>query len=104
MGIWGLLMVRKLTLELSIMVGIALLLAVLGPFGTWQAPFALRLINWAIFTLGGYACFKPVILAGDALAAQSSLPRWAAIGVACLLASMPTTLIVAGTLVRLSLG
>lgn len=79
------------------MLAAALVLAAIGPFGTWAASIGRRLVAWSIFALGGYACFRPVILAGDALAAQSALPRWLAIAVACVLAAMPTTLIVAGT-------
>jgi hypothetical protein len=86
---------HELVPELALMVVVAIILAMLGPFGTWQAPFGRRLISWSVFALGGYACFRPVILAGDALAKQSALPRWLTIGMACLLASMPTTLIVA---------
>ncbi len=53
-----------------------------------------RLLDWALFAIGGYACFRPVIAGGDALAYQSALPRWLAIVIACLIASLPTTLIV----------
>jgi LytTr DNA-binding domain len=88
---------RKLAFELSVMAIAAVVLAALGPFGTWSSNIETRLLIWAIFAFGGYACFRPVILAGDALAAQSSLPRWTAIAAACVLASMPTTLLVAIT-------
>lgn len=91
------LIIPKLAIEFAIMTAVAVILAVLGPFGTWNASFESRLINWAIFVFGGYACFRPVIAGGTALAAQSALPRWAAIAVACTLAAMPTTLIVAKT-------
>lgn len=83
--------------ELAVMAGVTFVLAVLGPFGTFETGLGRRLVIWAIFTFGGYVCFRPVIAAGDALAAQSPVPRWAAIAVACVVASMPTTLIVAAT-------
>lgn len=82
--------------ELALMAGAAVVLALLGPFGTWAMPVGRRLLIWSVFAFGGYACFRPVILAGDALSAQSSLPRWLTIAIACLLASMPTTVLVAG--------
>lgn len=88
---------HKLAIELAIMLAIAIVLALIGPFGTWEASLGNRLFAWGIFTFGGYACFRPVIAAGTALAAQSPLPRWAAIAAACALAAMPTTLIVAAT-------
>lgn len=85
---------RKIATELAIITAAALVLAVLGPFGTWETSFGHRLQNWAMFAFGGYACFRPVIAGGNALAAQSMLPRWIAIVIACLIASLPTTLIV----------
>lgn len=88
---------HKLAVELAVMLGITLVLALIGPFGTWESSLGNRLIAWAIFTFGGYACFRPVIAAGTAFAAQSPLPRWAAIVAACALAALPTTLIVAAT-------
>ena len=86
---------QKLALELTIMMIAALILTALGPFGTWTASFESRFITWSVFAFGGYACFRPVIVAGDALAAQSSLPRWVIMAAACVLASLPTTLLVA---------
>ncbi|BEV01471.1 LytTR family DNA-binding domain-containing protein [Novosphingobium olei] len=88
----------RLAGELAIMMAAALVLALLGPFGMFAMSLPARLLAWAIFAIGGYACFRPVLLAGDALAEQTGLSRWIAITLACALAAMPTTLIVAGTL------
>lgn len=81
---------------MAISAAAAIVLAALGPFGTWEAGLGRRMMTWVLFVLAGYICFRPVILAGDALAAQTSLPRWLAIAAACALAAMPTTIIVAG--------
>lgn len=83
---------------------VAIILALLGPFGTWTVPVGRRFLIWSVFAFGGYVCFRPVILAGDALAAQSTLPRWLTIGISCLLASMPTTLLVASVFSRFDWG
>lgn len=88
----------RLAGEMAIMMAAALVLALLGPFGMFAMSLRARLLAWAIFAIGGYACFRPVLLAGDALAEQTGLSRWIAITLACALAAMPTTLIVAGTL------
>lgn len=88
----------RLAGEMAIMMAAALVLALLGPFGMFAMSLPARLLAWAIFAIGGYACFRPVLLAGDALAEQTGLSRWIAITLACALAAMPTTLIVAGTL------
>ena len=75
--------------------GAAILVAtLLGPFGSFATPLAARLGYWALFLVGGYACFRPVVAAGRALADQTGLPRSAAIAVACLLGALPTSLIV----------
>lgn len=76
------------------MTSATLVLTALGPFGTWEMSLSHRLLDWALFAIGGYVCFRPVIAGGDALASQTALPRWVAIVIACLLASLPTTLIV----------
>lgn len=88
---------RKFAAELMIMAFATLVLALLGPFGTWELSLGKRLLFWMVFAAGGYGCFRPVIAGGDALASQSTLPRWAAIAIAILIASFPTTLIVALT-------
>jgi hypothetical protein len=81
--------------ELAVMAGVALVLAILGPFGTFSLPFPLRLFDWLIFAIGGYVFFRPVIAAGDALSVQAGMPRWVAVAAACALASLPTTLLIA---------
>ena len=86
---------RKLGMELGIMAAIVVALALLGPFGSYATPLAQRLAQWALFVFGGYALFRPVIWAGRIVAAQSGIPQWLCIACACVLAAMPTTLLVA---------
>ena len=80
------------------MLAAALLLALLGPFGTWAIPFGPRLAAWLAFAAGGYLCFRPVVGAGQVLAAHTRLPLAVALVLACLLAALPTTLVVAWAL------
>ena len=86
--------IRKLGIEMAIVAAAVLLLTALGPFATYALPPGERLLQWLLFVFGGYLFFRPVIAAGDALALNSGLPRWIAITGACLLASLPTTLLV----------
>ena len=95
---------RKFAVECAVMAGAALFFALLGPFGTFAMPFGARLLNWMIFAIAGYACFRPVIAAGSALAEQTRMPREAGILIACLFASIPTSLLVAALLAGLKFG
>jgi len=95
---------RRVGAEMLLMAAIGLVAALTGPFGTWAASWPVRLAEWQLFMLGGYACFRPVLAGGTALAAASRLPRPAATAIACLLAALPTTLIVAAALAGLDLG
>ena len=101
--------VRKIAIEIGVMIAIACACAMAGPFGTFALPLRVRLIEWLVFALGGYAFFRPVVAGGEALAARARLPRLAAMAFACLLAAMPTTLLVAavfagGALARVTLA
>lgn len=95
---------RKLAVECAVMMGAALFFALLGPFGTFATPFGERLVNWMLFAIGGYACFRPVIAAGSALAVQIDIPRGVGIAVACLFASIPASLLIAGLIAGLKFG
>ena len=100
---------RSIGRDLLVMAAIGLLAALIGPFGTYAAPLGIRIGQWELFTLGGYLFFRPVIAGGEALSARSALPRLAGIALACLLASFPTTMLVAWglsgmALSRLSVG
>lgn len=85
---------RKMVIDLSIMTGLGVVLALVGPFGTFDLPFALRLVYWVSLVLGGYACYRPIagwmIRLGEAL----DLPEAAAWVASCLVATVPMTLIV----------
>ena len=95
---------RKLAVECAVMMGAALFFALLGPFGTFATPFGERLFNWVLFAIGGYVCFRPVIAAGSALAVQIAIPRGVGIAVACLFASIPASLLIAGLIAGLKFG
>lgn len=84
----------------------ALVFAALAPFETAATPFGTRLVIWSVFAIGGYLCFRPVIAGGAALSTLTGWPEWAMVAVACELAAMPTTIIVAWTLIgsRLSVA
>ncbi|UYY78560.1 LytTR family DNA-binding domain-containing protein [Sphingomonas sp. R1] len=84
---------RRLAAELAILSALTLLLALLGPFGSYATPLAPRLLHWALYLVTGYVFFRPVIAAGGALARQTGLPRRAAIAAACALGAFPTSMV-----------
>jgi hypothetical protein len=80
--------------ELLVMAKLGLILGLLGPFGTFAMPIASRIGLWLLFAIGGYACYRPVIAAGRMLADRASLPLVMAMVIACLIASLPVTVMV----------
>ena len=95
---------RKLGVELAVMAAIVIALTLLGPFGSYIVPLAPRLLQWALFVFGGYAFFRPVIWAGHIVSDHSGIPGPLSIALACIMASMPTTLLVTMLLNGGSLG
>ncbi|MDE2405208.1 MAG: LytTR family transcriptional regulator [Sphingomonadales bacterium] len=89
---------------MATMLAIGLAMGLLGPFGTFAMPLGARLLNWVSFLFGGYLFFRPVIAAGELVARHTPLPRLPAIALACLLAAMPTTLLVAWLLLGRGVG
>ena len=87
-------MLRQTLVDLTVMVALGLGLALLGPFGSFAAPFAVRLLYWLAVSLGGYALYMPVIRRGDALAARLGLPPAALWVAGCVLATVPMTAVV----------
>lgn len=94
----------RLAREIALMAIAALAMALLAPFGMDAMSFGTRLFVWLVFAIGGYLCFRPVVAGGLALSERTGLPQWLGLLLATLLASFPTTLIVAGTLNGWQLG
>ena len=85
---------RGFLIDLTVMAFVAVAFALLGPFGTFAMPLAIRLLYWLVLAIAGYLIFFPamrfVSLRGPALA----LPMpglWAA---TCLAMSVPMTAVV----------
>ncbi|MGE7206053.1 LytTR family DNA-binding domain-containing protein [Sphingomonas sp. NPDC019816] len=85
---------RRLVIDIALMIGVGLLLAVLGPFGTFGSHFAYRLIYWITLMLAGYALYKPMMAGSLALAERLHLPDVAGWATAAILASLPMSIIV----------
>lgn len=85
----------RLARDAAVLSALAIVFALLGPFGTYAQPMGWRLLNWLVFIVGGYLCFRPIIFASDALSRVSGLPFWATRAPASLVASFPVTILVA---------
>lgn len=95
-------MAKRLTIELLAMVLLGLLIGLLGPFGTFDNPPAIRMLSWVIWLVAGYLFFRPTGIVADWLCEATGLPRFAGRLIALFVASVPLTLIVIMMVGRMS--
>ncbi|QDX28273.1 LytTR family transcriptional regulator [Sphingomonas suaedae] len=86
--------VRKLLIDLALLVAIGVVLALIGPFGTFQASFGSRLLYWVALALAGYLFYRPIGGVADWAARWLDLPVAAMWVVATLVATVPMTFVV----------
>lgn len=82
---------RRILIDCAILFGVGLVLALVGPFGSFAAPFGLRLLYWLAMSYAGYFLYFPAMVAATALAPRLELPEPALWAAACLLATLPMT-------------
>ncbi len=87
-------LVQRISVELLVIAVVGLLLGLLGPFGTYAMPLALRLAYWIGFILIGYAIFRPVTRAAEWLTDITAIPLWVAIIMAAAIAALPLALLI----------
>jgi hypothetical protein len=85
---------RALLIELSIIAGLGIFLALLGPFGSFLAPLADRLLYWLGLGMGGYLLFRPAMMAASAIARRLDLPEAATWTAGFIVASVPMSIVV----------
>lgn len=85
---------RQIVIDLAVMTVIGILLALLGPFGSFQAPFSLRLVYWLGLAWAGYACYRPIGGLISRHGVMLDLPEWTLWLIACLIATVPMTMVV----------
>ena len=88
--------VRTVLIDLAILAGIGFMLALLGPFGSFAAPFPRRLAYWVCLTIGGYAFYRPALGGAEWLSERLDLPRAGTWVAACLVATVPMSILVWG--------
>jgi len=85
---------RKVIIDLTIMTGIGVILALIGPFGSFAQPLAYRLVSWVVFAWIGYVIYSPMGWLVDRLHDGLDLPRPFAWVFGVVLATVPMTAIV----------
>ncbi|MBN8845611.1 MAG: LytTR family transcriptional regulator DNA-binding domain-containing protein [Sphingomonadales bacterium] len=97
-------MAKRLTIELLIMVALGLLIGLLGPFGTFDAPPAQRMVSWVIWILSGYILFRPTGIVARWLCEATGMPRYTGTLLALVVASVPLTLVITMMAMRMDFG
>lgn len=86
---------RSVLVELAVASGLGVLLALLGPFGTFaMASAAERILYWVALLLVAWLLYQPVWRASGPLAARLDLPAGLIAGGLLFLMSLPMTAIV----------
>ncbi len=81
--------VRRIVIDLAVMMAIGVFLGVLGPFGSSDAPLAMRIVSWTGFALLGYVFYRPMDPLATWVHRTLDLPRWALLIGTSLIATVP---------------
>lgn len=82
-------LVRGILVDLAVMTVIGVVLALVGPFGSFNDPLAIRLMVWVGFAWLGYVLYAPIDTIAQRLAPALDLPAWGLRIAACMIASIP---------------
>ncbi len=80
---------RKIAIDLAVMTIIGVLLALVGPFGSFQDPLPVRLLVWLAFSYLGYAIYSPMAPLVERAHRSLELPRSGLWVAAVLIATIP---------------
>ena len=86
--------VRRLLIDLTVMTVIGVILAFLGPYGTYTQPLALRLAIWLCLAYAGYAIYAPVGSVVDRMHHAYALPKLGLWIAGTLIATVPMAVVV----------
>ncbi|MBB4838166.1 hypothetical protein HNP52_001217 [Sphingomonas kyeonggiensis] len=85
---------RRILIDCTIIFGVGLVLALIGPFGSFAAPFGLRLLYWLAMSYAGYFLYFPAMTAANHFAPKLDLPEWSLWAAASVLVSLPMSVVV----------
>ncbi len=86
---------KKLAIEILLAAGVAFVLGIFGPFGTYTMPVGARIAYWVGVGLMGYAIFRPLLIIGHWLSVLTATPAVIGMGLALFLAALPLTFFIA---------
>ncbi|WP_228009249.1 hypothetical protein [Cyanobium sp. LEGE 06113] len=87
-------LVRRIIIDLAVMTGIGVFLALSGAFGSMAMPLPMRLLSWVGFAWLGYGFFRPMETVVGWAERTFDLPRWGLWVAGCLISSVPMTVAV----------
>ncbi len=82
---------RRILIDCAIIFAVGVILALVGPFGSFAAPFGIRLLYWLAMSYAGYFLYFPAMAGATALAPRLQLPEPALWAAACLIVTLPMT-------------
>lgn len=88
-------MARQIVVELFLMVLAGIVLALIGPFGSYELPLTQRLVLWPLMLLSGYPVFRGLGVVSRWLGEVTHVPPVVAVPLALAIGALPVTLIVA---------
>jgi len=98
----GLEQLRRIAIELFVLAAVGTLLGLLAPFGSAGLPSPWRLFFWVGFVLAGYLIFRPVAAVARWLTEETRVPRWLAVPLVTVVASLPLATLIAFALTGLT--
>ncbi|MBJ7439052.1 MAG: LytTR family transcriptional regulator DNA-binding domain-containing protein [Sphingopyxis sp.] len=87
-------MARQIAVELFLMVLAGIVLALIGPFGSYELPLTQRLVLWPLMLLSGYPVFRGLGVVSRWLAQVTHIPLAVAVPLALAVGALPVTLLV----------
>jgi hypothetical protein len=97
-------MARKIAIESFLMIVAGIILALVGPFGSYELPLVQRLILWPLMILCGYPIFGGLGAVARWVAEAVRIPYPVTIALGLIVGSMPMTLLVMLLWRRASIG
>ena len=86
--------VRQVVIDLSVLICVGLVLAVLAPLGTGSLTLGARIVYWVVLAMAGYLFYNPIGAAIVGLEPKLDLPRWFLWTASVLAASIPMAIVV----------
>ena len=97
-------MARKIAIESFLMIVAGIILALIGPFGSYELPLVQRLILWPLLVLCGYPIFGGLGAVARWLAEAARIPYAVTVALGLIVGAMPMTLLVMLLWRRASVG